>query len=257
MNNAMLKKILETKQAEVGLLKQTEHPLIKRKSSKDFKQALCGDRLSVIAEIKRRSPAKGNLAAIDDPIQLSRKYMDGGASAISVLTDKDYFSGSIEDLQKISLLAQNTSCVTLRKDFIIDAVQIVEAIEAGADAILLIVALLQEKTQFLLEIAKTLNIDVLVEIHNRAELDYALTIGAEIIGINNRNLDTFNVDLQTSFDLIKHISNKVIKVAESGIHSAQSAQQLYQAGFDAILVGEALVTSPDPALLIAQMRGLA
>ena len=255
--NDMLKKILETKQAEVNFLNERGYKLIKRSSPKDFKQALCGNELSVIAVIKRRSPAKGNLAAIDDPVQLSQKYIDGGASAISVLTDKDYFSGSIEDLQKISLLIQNVPCVTLRKDFIIDAVQIVEAIAAGADAILLIVALLQEKTQLLLEIAKTLNIDVLVEIHNRAELNYALSIGAEIIGVNNRNLDTFNVDLQTSFDLIKHIPKKIVKVAESGIHSAQAAQQLYQAGFDAVLVGEALVTSPDPTLLIAQMRGLA
>lgn len=254
--NAMLKKILETKQAEVNLLKEKKHKLIKRISPKDFKQTLSGNGLSVIAEIKRRSPAKGSLAAIDDPIQLSRKYLEGGASAISVLTDKDYFSGTIKDLQKISALTQTTPCVTLRKDFIIDVVQIVEAIAAGADAILLIVALLKQKTQLLLEIAKKLNIDVLVEVHNRAELDYALSIGAEIIGVNNRNLDTFNVDIQTSHNLIKHIPSKILKIAESGIHSAQSAQQLYQAGFDAVLVGEALVTSPNPALLIAQMRGL-
>jgi indole-3-glycerol phosphate synthase len=255
--NSILEKIVETKQAEVKLLKKNNYELIKRSVSKDFKRALCGNHLSVIAEIKRRSPAKGSLAAIADPVQLATKYMESGASAISVLTDADYFSGKIDDLQKISLLTKNTSCVTLRKDFIIDEVQIIEAIAAGADAILLIVALLQEKTELLLTTAKALNIAVVVEVHNYAELNYALAIGSEIIGVNNRNLDTFGVDLQTSHNLIKHIPKEIIKIAESGIHSAKSAQQLYQAGFNAVLVGEALVTSPDPALLIAQMRGLA
>jgi indole-3-glycerol phosphate synthase len=225
-----------------------------RPFNNSFKNALRHSSLSVIAEIKRKSPSKGFLADIEDPGLLAKKYVAGGANAISVLTDELFFGGTLEDLKQVrsSLVGCNTPI--LRKDFIIDEIQIAEAAHAGADAILCIVAVLGKKTQTLLKYAKKIGIDVLVEVHNSAELEIALASDAEIIGINNRDLTTFDVNTEQALRLVESIPAHIIKVAESGILAPEMAQECYRSGFDAVLIGEALVTSTSPADFIKACR---
>jgi indole-3-glycerol phosphate synthase len=211
----------------------------------DFSQALAKPALSVIAEIKRKSPSKGHLAAIADPIALANTYIDGGADVLSILTDTEFFSGHLNDLITVK---QNLSKATpiLRKDFTIDEVQIAEAIYAGASAILLIVAALGIKTKVLLQRAHELGIEALVEVHNQAELEMAVDFDAKIIGINNRDLTTFKIDTDQAFRLVETLPKNVIKIAESGILNPELAQEYYKAGFDGVLIGEALVTAANP-----------
>ncbi|HEV2614637.1 MAG TPA: indole-3-glycerol-phosphate synthase [Gammaproteobacteria bacterium] len=221
-------------------------------SKKSFKQSLQNNYLSIIAEIKRRSPSKGDLAEIIDPTQLAETYIQSGANAISVLTNTPLFCGSLEDLKKVA--DHNTSMSILRKDFITDFAQIDDAIKYGANAVLLIVANLGEKTKVLLEYAKSVNLDALVEVHTEAEVELALNIGSEIIGINNRNLKTFYVDTHRALELKKIIPKDIITVAESGILNSKLARDYYKAGFNAVLIGEALVTSKNPAEFIRACR---
>lgn len=265
--HSKLQEIIQQKHLEVEQLKNVlsedpSHPILqildgkisidKRKNLKD---ALRKSQLSVIAEIKRKSPAKGELASITDPVSLAQNYIRGGADAISVLTDNKFFSGSLDDLQAVAVALKNKTVPILRKDFIIDRLQIAEAILAGADAILLIVAVLGEnRTRGLLNEAKKLGVDALVEIHNEEELKVALNCGAEIIGINNRNLMTFNIDTDNSFQLASQIPENIIKVAESGIFEPSLAQRYFAAGLNAVLIGEALVKSADPALFINECK---
>ncbi len=254
----ILREIILNKEREVNLLKRNLILDIKPRAScnKSFKKSLLKDELAVIAEIKRKSPSKGQLSVIADPAELAFNYMHGGASVISVLTDECYFGGSIKDLSKITAALKNTDVTILRKDFIIDPIQIAEAVLAGADAILLIVSASGNKLKALLDYAKKMNIDALVEVRNHKEIDLALSVGAEIIGINNRDLKTFNIDINHSLNLISHIPDHIAKVSESGISSQNEAQKLYKAGFDAVLVGSSLVCSEKPAELIKSMRGL-
>lgn len=210
---------------------------------------------SIIAEIKRRSPAHGALADITNPVALAHEYVAGGASAISVLTDKPYFNGCMEDLHSVSEAVAHTPCPVLRKDFIIHPVQLFHSVAMGADAVLLIVAVLQDKTQSMIDMAESLGLDVLLEVHTREELSFALDTSAKIIGVNNRNLHTLDVDIQTSLDIIKRIPSHIVSVSESGIQDAQTAAHLFDAGYSAILVGEALVKSAYPRHLIKAMRG--
>ncbi len=254
MNN-VLQKIIKHKETEVAALKQRLDlmKVKKRESNKSFKMSLLQNGLSVIAEIKRKSPSKGELAKITNPIELALDYVQGGANTISVLTDK-HFGGTSHDLEAVASALKDTSVTVLRKDFIIDSIQIDEAIILGADAVLLIVAVLGDQLVEFLEYTKAKNIAALVEVHNQVELDLAIASGAEIIGVNNRDLTTFEVDVTNSLELITQIPTGIITVAESGIDSAQTAQQLHGVGFDAVLVGEALVTSQNPADLIQQMR---
>jgi indole-3-glycerol phosphate synthase len=221
---------------------------------KSFNQALRGKSLSVIAEIKRKSPSKGALADIADPLRLAQQYVAGGASAISILTDQKFFGGSLEDLTNTAKALANTLIPLLRKDFIIDPIQIAEAIFAGADAILCIVAVTGKNTAAILHAAKTMSIDVLVEVHNRAELDIALESGAHIIGVNNRNLSSFEINTQTAFELLPHMPEQCVRVAESGIVDPQLARNYYQAGFNAVLIGETLVKSTNPEGFIRECR---
>lgn len=259
----VLKNILKRKEIEVATLREevhkqgSEHPVAKtlaRKGDlnrhKRFYTALNLPRgsLTVIAEIKRRSPSKGQIGVIKDPGALSRVYHEGGASAISVLTDLEGFGGTIEDLKKV-VAVQNKfkseypgPCPVLRKDFVIDEIQIAEATSAGASAVLLIVAALgKEKTKELLDATHAFGLDALVEVHDEDELQVAIEAGAEIIGVNNRNLRDFNVSLETSFKLAPMIPEGVVKIAESGIEDCLDAWKLRDAGFNAILVGETLV----------------
>lgn len=261
MNNR-LEPIILQKQREVAQLKariteQGEYPLAayldgktQRTSSKDFKHALVQPTLSVIAEIKRRSPSRGVLAMIEEPVDLASAYARAGAAAISVLTDECFFGGHLNDLMAISQALKNEKPAILRKDFVIDPIQIAEAASAGADAVLCIVAVLGQRTRTMLEYAKSINMAVLVEVHHQAELDIALAAGAEIIGINNRDLTTFEVNVNTAFQLGEQIPSCIVKVAESGILDPSLAQAYYKAGFNAVLVGEALVTSAHPGQFI-------
>jgi indole-3-glycerol phosphate synthase len=245
MENAMpsfLKHILENKQREIESLKRVPLP---------FKQALKEKKISIIAEIKRSSPSKGTLGSINDPMQLAEQYIIGGASALSILTEELYFHGNLADLRKVAL---HSPVPILRKDFIIDPIQLKEALIAGASAVLLIVSLLKEKTALFLKEVKTLGMEALVEVHTYDEVMMALDAGAEIIGVNNRNLSNFIVDLKVAEDLAHFLPSHVVKVAESGIHTREDAKRMQDAGYDALLIGEALVKSKDPVGLIQEMR---
>lgn len=263
-----LKPIIEQKQLEITKLYQCiaqnpeSHAISKIlrgefevNKEHAFKRALSSDSLTVIAEIKRKSPSKGTLAPIIDPAELAQRYISGGANALSILTDKIFFDGNIQDIIRTKEKITHSSVPIIRKDFIIDEVQIAEARAAGANAILCIVAVLGTKTKQLLNYAHSLGLDVLVEIHDENELNIALESGADIIGINNRNLNTFIVDTERSLELVKRIPDSIIKVAESGITTSAMAREYHKAGFNAVLIGEALVKSPNPEQFIMECRG--
>ena len=219
-----------------------------------FKRALSSPSLAVIAEIKRKSPSKGMIAPIIDAAYLAQRYMSGGANALSILTDKHFFGGDIQDIIQVNKTIAHSFIPIIRKDFIIDEVQIAEALAAGASAILCIVAILGAKTKQLLDYARALGLDVLVEIHDENELNIALESGADIIGVNNRNLNTFIVDTERSLQLVDKIPDSIIKVAESGITTPAMAREYHQAGFNAVLIGEALVKSSHPEQFIMECR---
>lgn len=218
-----------------------------------FKDALTAPGLSVIAEIKRKSPSKGHISEIRDPVALAQSYQAGSASAISVLTDKEGFGGSLHDLSAVSAACPNMP--VLRKDFIVHPLQLIESMRAGADAVLLIVAVLQQQTADFIKEAKRLHLDVLVEVHTEAELEIALNAEADIIGINNRNLNTFEVDLKTAEHLVKNIPAGIIKVAESGIKRPEDTRLMHELGFDAVLIGEALVQCNEINAFIRLAKG--
>lgn len=198
-------------------------------------------RLGMIAEVKRASPSAGTIAADFDPLSIARGYEKAGATALSILTDEKYFQGRLDYL---SLIRSQVDIPCLRKDFIIHEAQIFEAAVAGADAILLIVAALDQPTlEHLLEVAHTFQLDALVEVHDLPELERALDTEARIIGVNNRNLKTFTVDLGTTESLAEEVPDDVILVAESGIKTPADAERLAEAGADALLVGETLMRS--------------
>ena len=198
-------------------------------------------RLGLIAEVKRASPSAGTISPDFDYLTIARTYDKAGASAISVLTDEKYFQGRLEYM---TLIRQEVSIPVLRKDFIIHEAQIFEAVVAGADAILLIVAALDQPTLVhLLDTAHTFQLDVLVEVHNMAELERALETDARIIGVNNRNLKAFTVDLGTTEALAEEVPDDIILVAESGIKTVADAERLALCGADALLVGETLMRS--------------
>lgn len=261
-----LEPIISQKRREVAelnklILAQPEHRIAKimagkerRDSSKSFSKALRNDQLSIIAEIKRKSPSKGQLAEIVDPLVLANNYIEGGANALSILTDELFFGGSLADLTKVAQQLINHPTPILRKDFTIDIIQIAQAIAAGADAILCIVAVTGKNTQAILTAADQMGIEVLVEVHNEAELDIALVSGAKIIGVNNRNLKTFEIDTNTAFGLRNNIPGSIISIAESGILVPELALKYYHAGFDAVLIGEALVTTDKPKQFIEACR---
>lgn len=217
---------------------------------KRLHEVLKAEHLTVIAEIKRKSPSKGSLAPIADPVALARQYIEAGAQALSILTDEVGFGGSLADLQEIAKAFP--AIPILRKDFIVDIRQIKQTARSGATAVLLIVAALQEKLPEFLEEAMRYQLDPVVEVHDLKELELALKSGSTIIGVNNRNLSSFQVDLETSVQLSSRIPQNCIKVAESGIRSSADAEKMRKAGFDAVLVGEALVTAQDPKKLIQE-----
>ncbi len=216
--------------------------------------AFRGPGLSVIAEVKRRSPSKGDLAPIPDPAALAAAYAAGGADAISVLTEERRFSGSLADLYAVRAAVDTP---ILRKDFIVTEYQLLEARAAGADLALLIVAALDDRQlDDLHATARGLGLTVLVEVHEEAEVERALAIGTELLGVNARNLKTLEVDPDAFGRLASQVPDGVVKVAESGISGSADAARYAAEGADVVLVGEALVKDGDPRAAVAAMRGV-
>jgi indole-3-glycerol phosphate synthase/phosphoribosylanthranilate isomerase/anthranilate synthase/indole-3-glycerol phosphate synthase/phosphoribosylanthranilate isomerase len=220
-------------------------------SRRDFRAALLARSPAIIAEIKKASPSKGLISADFDPARLARQYESGGAAALSVLTDEHFFQGSLANLRSAR---EAVALPVLRKDFTLDEYHVVEAAAHGADAILLIVAILDAKRiRALRAAAAAYGMAALVEAHDATELAIALDAGADLIGVNNRDLKTFEVKLDTSLRLAARIPREVVKVAESGIHSAADVSLLLDVGFQAFLVGEHLMKSPSPASALKEL----
>lgn len=214
-------------------------------------------RLAVIAEIKRRSPSAGDIRAGASAVDQARRYQAAGADAVSVLTDTKFFGGTLDDLREVAALfrAGPPAPACLRKDFMVHPLQVLEAREAGASAILIIVrALTDEEIKVLQAAATAAGLDALYEIHTESELERALRHGARVIGVNNRDLAIFQTDLGLSERLIPRFPREVIAVSESGILTGADAARVRHAGAHAILVGEALMRTPDPAALVAEFR---
>ena len=240
----------ERRRAEVPV-EELERRLADRPEQRPFGEALVRPGLSVIAEFKRRSPSAGEIRAGVKPEEIARDYEEGGAAAISVLTDGPHFGGSLEDLR-----AARAACAlpVLQKDFIVDRYQLYEAAVAGADAVLLIVAALRgEELARLYDEARRLDLDVMTEVHNEKELETALTVDAEVLGINNRNLDDFTVDVQTTFELMPDVPAGKTVVSESGIADRATLEELERVGVDAVLIGEALMRAEDPAAKVREL----
>lgn len=220
---------------------------------RDFREALTRRTPAVIAEIKKASPSKGLLAPDFNPALQAQRYFAGGAAALSVLTDRQFFQGSLSDLKTARAVA---TLPVLRKDFTIDELDVLEAAASGADAILLIAAILTvEEMRRFRELAETFGMAALVEVHDDEELDRALESGAQVVGVNNRDLRTFEVSLETSERLARRMPEGIVKVAESGIHSREDVERLRASGFHAFLVGEHLMKSGDPAAALRALIG--
>jgi indole-3-glycerol phosphate synthase len=225
--------------------------LSERPEQRPFREALTRPGLSLIAEFKRRSPSAGAIRDGATPAEIARAYEEGGAAALSVLTDEAHFGGSLEDL-----VEARAACAlpVLQKDFVVDRYQLYEAAVVGADAVLLIVAALeQELLSSLCDEATGLDLDVVVEVHDERELETALTVDAEVLGINNRNLDDFTVDVSTTFELITDVPAGKTVVSESGISERSTLEELERVGVDAVLIGEALMRADDPAAKVREL----
>lgn len=243
--------VLGTIEAELPALEsRAEQRLAERR---DFRAALLAQPPAVIAEIKKASPSKGLLCADFRPEELAKSYAEGGAACLSVLTDEPFFQGSLADLETARAAV---AIPVLRKDFTIHPAQIVQAAAHGADAILLIAAILsvREMRDFR-EAAARYRLAALVEVHDAEELARAMDSGAEILGVNNRDLRTFRVDLATSLRLAELMPAQAVRVSESGIETAEQVQELRAAGYAAFLVGEHLVRSGSPAAALRTLRG--
>jgi len=254
----ILQQIVADKRPEVEALKlntpletiEREIPAIERL---DFRAVIDTGDVGIIAEIKRGSPSRGILSADFNPMVLAGRYADGGAVALSVLTEQNYFFGHYEFME---LAKRRSGLPILCKDFVFDTYQIYYARYRHADAILLIVRLLSPPTlREFIGVARSIGLDCLVETHNREEVQIALDCGADIIGVNNRDLVDFTVNLETAEELAGLIPNSISKVAESGIHTPADIERLRKSGYLTFLIGEALVTSSDPVTLLKSLRG--
>jgi indole-3-glycerol phosphate synthase len=254
----ILARIVAVKRVEVaeklkvrkGLERNAESQLGQRRS---FRKSLEAVTPAIIAEVKKASPSKGLLSPDFNPAKQAQQYFAGGASALSVLTDKQFFQGSLGDLK----IARSAAALpVLRKDFTIHEIDVVEAAAAGADAILLITAILSrvQIVQYQ-QLAWDYGMDALVEVHDEAELDIALEAGVRIVGVNNRNLSTFELSLETSERLVARIPVEILKVTESAIHSRADVERLMACGFRAFLVGEHLMKSGDPGGALKALTG--
>jgi indole-3-glycerol phosphate synthase len=240
----MLDRIIIDKKAELAQRKLDR---------RDFARALTAHTPAIVAEIKKASPSRGLIASDFDPSRIARSYEAGGAAAISVLTDRKHFQGSLADLESARSAVK---LPVLRKDFTIDPIHVLEAAAHDADAILLIAAVLDDRElRDYRELAASHGMAALVEVHDGEELKRAIGSGAEIIGVNNRDLRTFEVRLETALELAAQMPAKVIRVAESGIRTADDVRRLSAAGYHACLVGEHLMTAPDPAAAVRALLG--
>jgi indole-3-glycerol phosphate synthase len=241
---------VERRRAEVPV-EDLARGLSERPEQRPFDEALTRPGLSVIAEFKRRSPSAGQIRDGAEPAELARAYEEGGAAALSVLTDEAHFGGSFADLSQARAACE---LPILQKDFIVDRYQLYEAAVAGADAILLIVAALDADDLGVLHAEATeLDLDCMIEVHDEGELERALTVDADVIGINNRNLDDFSVDVQTTFELITDVPAGKTVVSESGIAERATLDELERVGVDAVLIGEALMRAEDPAAKVREL----
>lgn len=252
----ILARIVEQKRASLAHLKlrrqELESRASERRTARDFRAALLANPSAIIAEIKKASPSKGVFTEDFEPASIAKIYAQGGAAALSVLTDEEFFRGGLGDLETARA---TVSVPVLRKDFTIHELHVIEAAAHGADAILLIAAILTaaEMRRFR-ELAESFHMGALVEVHDEDDLAPAIDSGASIIGVNNRNLHTFEVSLKTSERLSEKIPSAAVKVAESGIHSHADVERLRAVGFHAFLVGEHLMKSGDPAAAIRALR---
>lgn len=244
-----LQQILDVKQTEVAKLlphiDTLRREALRRDDFRSFTMAVDRgkDALGLIAEVKKASPSVGLIVENFNPIQIAREYERAGATAISVLTDEQFFQGKLEYMTDVR---REVGIPVLRKDFIVHPVQIYEAVCAGADAILLIVAALEQKAlKELMDTAEAFQLEVLMEVHSLEELDRALDLEAKIIGINNRNLATFEVDLATTEILSEQAPDEVLLVAESGIKTGADSRRMFASGVNALLVGESLMRAPN------------
>jgi len=240
----------------IALTKKLRASALMRNEFGGFRSALDRgpDQLGVISEVKKASPSAGIIDPDFDPIRQAKRYIDGGASCMSILTDQKYFQGHLSYLNEISKISP---IPLLRKDFTVHECQIYEASVSGADAILLIVAALgQEELRRLYEAARDVQLDVLVEVHDLPEMERALELGADLIGINNRNLKTFTTDLATTEQLAEEVPDDVLLVSESGLKNPQDAQRALNAGANAILIGETLMRHDDPSRAIEEYLAL-
>jgi indole-3-glycerol phosphate synthase len=257
----ILDKIVEEKKREIAKLPariiaagDLRDALLEHGERRDFLTALKKPQgVALIAEVKKASPSAGIICPDFDPVRIAKEYEAAGASCLSVLTDEKFFQGSLDYLRQIRAAVK---LPLLRKDFIIDERQILEAIEWGADAILLIISILSdEQLKKFHALAMDAGLAALVEVHDAPEMDRALQIGAELIGVNNRDLKTFNVDLATTEKLAAQLDSKKILVAESGIHKRADVERLKKCGAKAVLVGESLLRDGDIKAKIRELIG--
>lgn len=232
-------------------LAELEHELASRGEGRPFMEALSHPGTSLIAEHKRRSPSAGVIRDGSSVSEIVQAYENGGAAAVSVLTEEAHFGGSLDDLYEAR---RTTQLPILRKDFCVDLYQLYEAKVAGADAILLVVgSLRQDELERLYAEAQALDLDAIVEVHREEELDCALELDVDVIGINNRNLEDFSVDIQTTVDLLAAVPTGKIVVSESGIHTRAEIEELERVGVDAVLIGETLMRAPDPEAAVRDL----
>lgn len=252
----ILARVASAKQAELPLATARRGDLerlaaARASDRRDFRRALESKPRAIIAEFKKASPSKGTIAADRDPRSVAAAYELGGAACMSVLTDREFFGGSLDDLEAAR---SSVRLPVLRKDFTLDPIHVIEAAAHGADAILLIAALLSEQDlRSLRELAENYGMAALVEVHDEDELNVALASGATLVGVNNRNLRTFEVTLDTSVRLAEPMPSDILRVAESGIDGRPAIERLEAAGYHAFLIGEHLMRSGDPAAALREL----
>lgn len=253
-----LERILASTQASIGSLRakrsEIEASALRVPIPPPLLSAWDRKRIALIAEVKRKSPSAGAISEDLDPVAHASTYSKSGASAVSVLTDGPFFGGSLEDLRGVSGVV---AIPVLRKDFILDELQIAEARAAGASAVLLIVrALTQPRLIELLKATREMGLEALVEAHDARELDRALSGGATIVGINSRNLDNFHIDIPAAWALLARIPREVVAIAESGMASEADVIRAAEAGADGVLIGTALSSSPDPSSMVTAVSSV-
>jgi indole-3-glycerol phosphate synthase len=259
--SAFLQRVMDAKRRELSLLGDAEREAVRDAAIRARKQRVARFRsellawpTAIIAEFKRHSPSAGDIQAGADPLEVARLYEAGGAAAMSVLTEPEHFKGSLDDLRRV---ASGVALPLLRKDFTVDRHQVYEAAIAGAEAVLVIIAGLTDADALkLLDAAHNVHLDALVEVHTGEELQRAAALGATLIGINNRNLKTLTVDLETSLWLAGSAPANATLVAESGLRTRADIERLQTAGYRAFLIGETLMRAGDPLMTLRELLGL-